>query len=66
MEGTGITVKVGLRENSRSIPSAEAAGFTKDSGTLGEMYDIISESDLVVLLISDAAQVKEYKKILVH
>ena len=63
LEGTGITVKVGLRENSRSIPSAEAAGFTKDSGTLGEMYDIISQSDLVVLLISDAAQVKEYKKI---
>ena len=63
LEGSGITVKVGLRENSRSIPSAEAAGFTKDSGTLGEMYDIISESDLVVLLISDAAQVKEYKKI---
>jgi ketol-acid reductoisomerase len=63
LEGTDITVKVGLRENSRSIPSAEAAGFTRDNGTLGEMYDIISQSDLVVLLISDAAQVKEYKKI---
>lgn len=63
LEGTGITVKVGLRENSSSIPAAEDAGFTRESGTLGEMYSIISESDLVVLLISDAAQVKENKKI---
>ncbi|RAP24632.1 ketol-acid reductoisomerase [Candidatus Marinamargulisbacteria bacterium SCGC AG-343-K17] len=63
LEGTDITVKVGLRENSASIPSAEEAGFRKDNGTLGEMYDIIGESDLVVLLISDAAQVKNYKKI---
>ena len=63
LEGTDITVKVGLRKNSASIPSAEAAGFRQADGTLGEMYDIIAESDLVVLLISDAAQVKEYKKI---
>ncbi len=63
LEGTDITVKVGLRENSSSIPAAEAAGFTKESGTLGEMYRIIGESDLVVLLISDAAQVKEQQKI---
>ena len=61
LEGTSITVKVGLRENSQSIPSAEAAGFTKENGSLGEMYDIISQSDLVVLLIY-AAQVKEHKK----
>jgi ketol-acid reductoisomerase len=61
--GTGITVKVGLRENSSSMVSARSAGFTEETGTLGEMYRIISESDLVVLLISDAAQVKEYKKI---
>ncbi len=63
LEGTEITVKVGLRKNSKSIPSAEAAGFKQADGTLGEMYSIIAESDLVVLLISDAAQVKEYKKI---
>ncbi len=63
LEGTGITVKVGLRKNSASIPSAEAAGFKQSDGTLGEMYAIISESDVVILLISDAAQVKEYKKI---
>ena len=63
LEGTDITVKVGLRENSSSIPSAEEAGFTRESGTLGEMYSIIAESDLVVLLISDAAQVKQNEKI---
>jgi len=60
---TDITVKVGLRENSSSIPSAEAVGFTKENGTLGEMYEVISESDLVIVLISDAAQAKNYKRI---
>jgi ketol-acid reductoisomerase len=63
LEGTDIKVVVGLRDNSSSIPSAEAAGFKKSEGTLGEMYKVISESDLVVLLISDAAQVKNYEKI---
>lgn len=63
LEGTNITVKVGLRKGSASIPSAEAAGFTRASGTLGDMLDIIAESDLVILLISDAAQVKEYPTI---
>ncbi|MEM7034667.1 MAG: ketol-acid reductoisomerase [Chloroflexota bacterium] len=63
LEGTDITVKVGLREGSSSIPGAEAAGFTKENGTLGEMYQVISESDLTVLLISDAAQAQNYKEI---
>lgn len=63
LEGTGIKVVVGLRENSSSIAGAEAAGFTKDSGTLGEMYEVISGSDLLVLLISDAAQAQNYKEI---
>ncbi|MCB0122688.1 MAG: hypothetical protein KDE58_10615, partial [Caldilineaceae bacterium] len=63
LEGTDIRVKVGLRENSSSIPQAEAAGFTKANGTLGEMYEVIGESDLVLLLIADAAQAKLYKEI---
>src|SRR4051794_24569966 len=33
---SGIIVKVGLREDSSSIPSAERAGFTRENGTLGE------------------------------
>src|SRR5262245_11537453 len=63
LEGTTIKVKVGLREGSSSIPSAEAVGFTRANGTLGEMYQVISESDLTLLLISDAAQALNYKSI---
>jgi ketol-acid reductoisomerase len=63
LAGTDIKVKVGLRENSASIPSAEAAGFTRANGTLGEMYQVIAESDLVILLISDAAQAQNYQRI---
>lgn len=63
LEDTDITVKVGLRQNSASIPAAEAVGFTRKSGTLGEMYDVIAESDMVLLLISDAAQAQNYRKI---
>lgn len=63
LEGTDIQVKIGLREGSSSMASAREAGFTEDSGTLGEMYAVIAESDMVILLISDAAQVENYKKI---
>jgi len=63
LEGSDIKVKVGLRENSSSIPSAEAAGFTHANGTLGEMYQVISESDLTLLLISDAAQAENCERI---
>lgn len=63
LEGTGITVKVGLRENSGSLEKARAAGFTEDNGTLGEMFSVISESDMVLLLIADAAQAKLYPQI---
>jgi ketol-acid reductoisomerase len=63
LAGTDIVVKVGLREGSSSIPSAEAVGFSRENGTLGEMFDVIHESDLVILLISDAAQCENYKEI---
>lgn len=49
--------QIGLRKGSRSFAEARAAGFTEESGTLGDIYETISESDLVMLLISDAAQV---------
>src|SRR6187401_932422 len=54
LEGTGINVKVGLRPGSSSMSEARKAGFSEDKGTLGEMYQVIKESDLVLLLISDA------------
>src|SRR5436190_648098 len=63
LEGMGIRVKVGLREGSSSMKEAAAVGFTKEAGTLGEMYGVIAESDLSLLLISDAAFAENYKKI---
>ncbi len=63
LEGTDIVVKVGLREGSSSFEKARAAGFSEEKGTLGEMYDVIRTSDIVILLISDAAQVSLYKKV---
>ncbi len=63
LAGTGIRVKVGLRAGSSSMAAARAAGFTEENGTLGEMYQVIGESDMVILLISDAAQAENYKKI---
>jgi ketol-acid reductoisomerase len=63
LEGTDIQVKVGLRAGSSSLEQARAAGFNEENGTLGEMFDVIRESDLVLLLISDAAQANLYKEI---
>lgn len=58
-----ITVSIGLREGSPSFADARAVGFSEEAGTLGEMYKVISESDLVILLISDAAQAQLYEKV---
>lgn len=63
LEGSDIKVKIGLRAGSSSMNAARAAGFTEETGTLGEMYEVIAESDMVMLLISDAAQVENYKEI---
>ncbi|KAJ3685321.1 hypothetical protein LUZ61_014485 [Rhynchospora tenuis] len=61
-----IVVKIGLRKGSRSFNEARAAGFTEESGTLGDIWETISGSDLVLLLISDAAQADNYEKIFSH
>ncbi len=63
LEGTGIKVKIGLREGSASMDAAREAGFTEDSGTLGEMFSVVAESDMVLLLIADAAQAKLFGKV---
>ncbi len=63
LEGTGIKVKIGLRPGSSSMASARTAGFTEENGTLGEMYQVVAESEMVLLLISDAAQIENYKKV---
>lgn len=63
LTGTDIRVKIGLRAGSSSMASAREAGFREENATLGEMYEVIGESDMIILLISDAAQVENYKKI---
>ncbi|MFC9909916.1 ketol-acid reductoisomerase [Streptomyces sp. NPDC127197] len=55
LAGTGITVAVGLRPGSRSVADARAAGFTEEDGTLGDWLAVAADSDLVILLIADAA-----------
>ena len=57
-------VCVGLRPSSQSNEEARACGFTEEDGTLGETFDVIAKSDLVMLPISDAAQAKMYPRIL--
>lgn len=59
--GMNIPVVIGLRPDSPSWNEAEAVGFTKKDGTLGEVFDVVAKSDLVVLLISDAAQVCSHR-----
>ncbi|KAG8077411.1 hypothetical protein GUJ93_ZPchr0007g6316 [Zizania palustris] len=61
-----IVVKIGLRKGSKSFEEARASGFTEESGTLGDIWETISGSDLVLLLISDAAQADNYEEIFSH
>jgi ketol-acid reductoisomerase len=63
LEGTGVQVTIGLRAGSKSFNDARTVGFSEEKGTLGEMYEVIATSDLVILLISDGAQAKLYKEI---
>lgn len=63
LSGTDVRVKIGLRPGSSSAAQASEAGFTEANGTLGEMFQVIRESDLVLLLISDAAQAELYGRV---
>ncbi len=63
LAGSTIRVKVGLRPSSASWKAAQAAGFNEENGTLGEMMAVARESDLVILLISDAAQAELYPEL---
>ena len=54
-------VSIGLRSGSASADEARACGFNEKDGTLGEVFDVLAESDFAILLISDAAQVRERK-----
>lgn len=63
LEGTDIKVVVGLQAGSSSLKKARKVGFTEENGTLGEMYSVIASSELVIILISDAAQAELYPQI---
>ena len=63
LEGSGIRVKVGLRPGSESMAQARKAGFSEENGTLGEMFAVIRESDIALLLIADAAQAELFPKV---
>ncbi|MEU0188044.1 ketol-acid reductoisomerase [Streptomyces sp. NPDC006207] len=56
-----VKVVVGLRTGSSSAAAAREAGFTEEDGTLGEMFEVIAASDMVLLLISDAAQAELFR-----
>jgi len=53
-----VKVTIGLRKGSKSAEEAKQCGFTEEQGTLGEVLDVVGDSDLVILLFSDAAQVQ--------
>jgi ketol-acid reductoisomerase len=63
LAGTPIRVAVGLREGSGSFDAARKAGFAEADGTLGDMFEVIARSDLVLLLISDASQAELYPRV---
>ncbi|KAI5444764.1 hypothetical protein KIW84_013152 [Lathyrus oleraceus] len=55
-----------VRKGSSSFNEAREAGFSEEKGTLGDIWETISGSDLVLLLISDSAQADNYEKIFSH
>lgn len=63
LAGTGIRVAVGLRPGSRSAADARTHGFTEEDGTLGDWLAVAADSDLVVLLIADAALAAHHQEI---
>jgi Ketol-acid reductoisomerase len=63
LAGTGIAVRVGLRPGSSSAADARAHGFTEADGTLGDWLEIVAASDLVLLLIADAALAAHHEEV---
>jgi ketol-acid reductoisomerase len=58
LAGSGIQIRIGLRPSSASWLAAQAEGFE-----VSDMLDVIRRSDLVILLISDAALAAQHKTI---
>ncbi|MFC4951147.1 ketol-acid reductoisomerase [Pseudonocardia sp. GCM10023141] len=63
LAGTDITVAVGLRPGSSSLADARREGFREQDGTLGDWLTVAAESDLLILLIADAALAAQHEEI---
>src|SRR6516225_3419090 len=63
LRDTDVRVSVGLRTGSASLEGARKEGFSEAEGTLGEMFEVIERSDLVILLIADAALAESHATI---
>jgi ketol-acid reductoisomerase len=63
LAGTDITVTVGLRPGSASAADARAHGFTEENGTLRDWLAVAADSDLLILLIADAALAAHHSEI---
>lgn len=63
LAGTDIRVAVGLRPGSRSAADARAHGFTEEDGTLGDWLAVTADSDLLILLIADAALAAHHQEL---
>ncbi|MGW6283271.1 ketol-acid reductoisomerase [Kribbella sp. NPDC055071] len=63
LAGTDITVSVGLRPGSSSADDARKHGFTEENGTLGDWLEVAADSDLVILLMADAALAANHPQI---
>ena len=61
--GSDVVVKVAMRPGSNSVIDARKKGFTEENGTLGLIEDLVPQADMLMLLISDGAQTKNWKKI---
>ncbi|KAJ6810544.1 uncharacterized protein M6B38_156730 [Iris pallida] len=48
---------IGLKKGSSSFNEVRAVGFTKENGTFGDIWETVSGCYLLLLLISNAAQV---------
>ncbi|MEU6139714.1 ketol-acid reductoisomerase [Streptomyces sp. NPDC047081] len=63
LAGTDIRVTVGLRPGSASAADARANGFTEEDGTLDDWLAVAADSDLLILLIADAALAAHHPEI---
>ena len=52
-----LAMEIGLRKGSPSFNEARGAGFTEENGILADICQSILSSDVVLLFISDAAEV---------